>query len=157
MDAPQQFGARTHWGDIGVKSGHCLCGAVRFEYDGETVFAGYCHCESCRRQTASPFTTFVGVPDGTWRWRGQAPQVYHSSPGQDRYFCGTCGAPVAYRSARWPGEIHFYAALLEDPQAFVPTEHYHWEERLHWAAPNDDLPKHEGTISQIVVEEGDPS
>jgi hypothetical protein len=34
--------------------------------------------------------------------------------------------PVAYSSARWPDEIHFYAALLDDPHAFKPNEHYHW-------------------------------
>ncbi len=131
------------------ETGHCLCGAPAFEYRGAVLFAGHCHCDSCRRQTASPFTTFVGVRNGAWAWTGAAPSVFESSPGQKRYFCTTCGAPVAYTSARWPDEIHFYAALLKDPQTFKPTEHYHWEERLHWAAPRDDLPKHTGTISQL--------
>ena len=140
-----------------MKTGWCLCGNVGFEYDGAELFAGHCHCDSCRRQTASPFTTFVGVANGTWRWTGQQPSVFESTPGQARYFCATCGAPVAYSSTRWPDEIHFYAALLEDAQSFVPTEHYHWEERLHWAAPQDDLPKHEGTIAPLKVEEDDPS
>lgn len=86
--------------------------------------------------------------------RGDASKVFESSPGQNRYFCRTCGAPVAYSSARWPEEIHFYAALLDDPETFEPKEHYHWEERLHWAAPSDDLPKHTGTI-QALGGEGD--
>ncbi|AKS44742.1 Uncharacterized conserved protein [Octadecabacter temperatus] len=132
-----------------MKSGRCLCGGVHFEYESEELFCGHCHCASCRRQTASPFTTFLGVANGTWRWKGETPKVYESSPGQKRYFCGTCGAPVAYSSARWPDEIHFYAALLDDPGSFTPNEHYHWEERLHWAAPTDDLPKNEGTISEL--------
>lgn len=132
-----------------MKTGRCLCGGVRFEYDGEELFRGHCHCDSCRRQTASPFTTFMGVANGTWRWTGETPKVFESSPGQKRHFCGTCGAPVAYSSTRWPDEIHFYAALLDDPQSFAPNEHYHWEERLHWAAPTDTLPKNEGTISEL--------
>ena len=131
------------------ETGHCLCGATAYEYRGDVLFARHCHCDSCRRQTASPFTTFLGVRNGAWAWTGAAPSVFESSPGQKRYFCTTCGAPVAYTSARWPDEIHFYAALLKDPQTFKPTEHYHWEERLHWAAPRDDLPKHTGTISQL--------
>lgn len=135
------------------KSGHCLCGEVAFDYDGAELFAGHCHCDSCRRQTASPFTTFVGVANGTWRWTGRTPKTYASSTGQTRYFCGTCGAPVAYSSARWPDETHFYAALLEDPHRVSPNEHYHWEERLTWAAPIDDLPKHTGTISPLGSEE----
>ena len=137
-----------------VKHGHCLCGAIGFAYDSVELFKGTCHCESCRRQTASPFTTFMGVANGTWRWTGETPKTYESSPGQIRYFCGTCGAPVAYSSARWPDEIHFYAALLDDAHTFVPNEHYHWEERLEWAAPPDDLPKHTGTI-QALSQKGD--
>lgn len=132
-----------------MKTGGCLCGAVRFEYDGDLLFAGHCHCQSCRRQTASAFTTFLGVPNGAWAWTGEAPAVYESSPGQKRYFCRTCGAPAAYTSSRWSDEIHFYAALLDEPQDFKPNEHYHWEERLLWAEPSDDLPKHTGTISQL--------
>lgn len=60
---------------------------------------------------------------------------------------------MAYTSALWPDEIHFYAALLKAAQLFKPTEHYHWEERLQWTAPSDDLTKHTGTISQLGGEE----
>ena len=57
---------------------------------------------------------------------------------------------------RHAGRTKFiYAALLDAPQSFAPDEHYHWEERLHWAAPNDDLPKHEGTISELKGEGND--
>lgn len=135
------------------KTGHCLCGGIRFEYSGPELFKGHCHCDSCRRQTASAFTTFMGVPDGAWSWTGETPKIYESTAGQRRYFCGTCGAPVAYTSTRWQGEIHFYAALLDTPQDFEPAEHYHWEERLHWAAPTDQLPKHTGTLTPIGGEE----
>lgn len=127
-----------------MKRGHCLCGSVKFEYEGPENFRGHCHCDSCRRQTASPFTTFMGVPDGAWRWIGAKPSFYESSPGRKRFFCPSCGAPAAYTDAGQPGEIHFYAALLDDPQDFEPTIHFHWEERLHWAAPSDDLIKKEG-------------
>jgi len=140
-----------------VKSGHCLCGAIAFEYSSAELFKGHCHCESCRRQTASAFTTFMGVPNGAWRWTKAQPKVFESSPGQKRHFCGTCGAPVAYTSDRWPDEIHFYAALLDEPETFTPLEHYHWEERLLWAAPPDDLPKNTGTIQQLSSREDDLS
>ena len=41
--------------------GHCLCGQVTFEFTGSPLWCGHCHCESCRRATASPFTTWIGV------------------------------------------------------------------------------------------------
>ncbi|MEM7528370.1 MAG: GFA family protein [Pseudomonadota bacterium] len=140
-----------------MKRGHCLCGEVSFEYEGPELFRGHCHCESCRRQTASPFTTFMGVPDGAWRWTGREPAFYVSSPGRRRYFCPTCGAPVAFTDEAQPGEIHFYAALLEDHTDFVPEIHFHDEERVSWIELSDDLPRRQGSaITDTAPEKGEP-
>ena len=40
-------------------SGHCYCGAIKFEVSGNPVNVGHCHCESCRRHTASAMVTFA--------------------------------------------------------------------------------------------------
>ncbi|MEM7268665.1 MAG: GFA family protein [Pseudomonadota bacterium] len=127
-----------------MKKGHCLCRAVRFEYTGPENWRAQCHCESCRRQTASAYTTFMGVPNGAWKWTGVEPATYVSSEGVRRRFCPTCGAPVAFEADRFPDEIHFYAALLEDSGDFEPQFHVHWEERLPWAPAHDELEKREG-------------
>ena len=129
------------------KRGRCLCGAVSYEYEGPENWRGHCHCASCRRNTAAPFTTFMGVPKSAYRFTGETPAVYHSSPGVRRYFCAACGTPIAYESDRWPDETHFYAAGLEEPQDFVPDFHVHWAERLPWVHLDDDLPKYEKTGS----------
>jgi len=49
---------------------------------------------------------------------------------------------MAYASIRYPGEIHFYAASLLDPEQFEPNEHFHHGERLSWLNITDNLPKH---------------
>lgn len=115
--------------------GHCLCGACSFSLRGPHNWVAHCHCESCRRATASPMTTFIGHPDGSWAWTGQIPARYESSPGQTRGFCATCGSPMFYVSDRFPGETHFYAALLKDPSGLVPSVTYHGDEALLWAPP----------------------
>lgn len=125
-----------------VRLGHCLCGAVAFEYWGEENWRGHCHCESCRRNTSSPFTTFFGVPRGAFRFTGVYPSIYQSSKGVKRFFCGTCGTPMAYESDRFPDEIHFYAASLEDATSFTPQFHTHYAERVPWVELADDLPKY---------------
>ncbi|WP_186766324.1 GFA family protein [Phaeobacter marinintestinus] len=123
-------------------SGHCLCGAICFELQGPSNWVGHCHCESCRRATASPITTFIGHPDGQWRWSGEGtPVTYQSAPGVTRSFCGTCGSPITYATASIPGETHFYAALLEDPNAVTPTVHWHYDEHLDWPHIVDELTK----------------
>ncbi|MEQ8652494.1 MAG: GFA family protein [Kiloniellales bacterium] len=125
-----------------MKRGHCLCGAVSFEYEGPENWRGHCHCESCRRNTGSPFTTFFGVPISAFRYSGQAPQVYRSSFGVRRSFCGRCGTPIAYQSDDYPEEIHFYAAALEDSYNFQPDFHVHYAEKVRWVELSDSLPKY---------------
>jgi hypothetical protein len=125
-----------------VTRGRCLCGAVRYEYSGPENWRAYCHCESCRRNTASPVTAFLGVPCPAFRYTGAAPKIYHSSPGVRRSFCADCGTPMAYESDRFPGEIHLYAASLENPEDYAPQSHVHCAERLSWFEVKDDLPRY---------------
>jgi hypothetical protein len=120
--------------------GRCLCGAIRYDTTGAPLWQAHCHCDSCRRATASPFTSFFGMRDGAWAWTAAQPAVYRSSPGVERSFCPTCGTPMAFRSERSPGEMHFYAATLDDPSIFVPTAHDHAGERLPWVRLADGLP-----------------
>ena len=113
--------------------GHCLCGAIRYAFDPVGVlWRGHCHCESCRRATSSPFTTWFSVRNSAWRWTGAAPEIYRSSPGVRRYFCPTCGTPMAYASS------------LEHPADFAPASHVHVAEKLPWIHLNDPLPRHSG-------------
>jgi hypothetical protein len=127
-----------------TRTGHCLCGRIGFACEGPDLWRSHCHCESCRRQTASPFTTFFAVPNGSWRWTGDAPQHYRSSPGVQRWFCPTCGSPVAYQNDTMPDEMHLYASLLDDHSGFAPEKHDFWNERVSWLMLTDDLPKNEG-------------
>ncbi len=128
-----------------MKRGRCLCGDVGFEYDGPEAWRAHCHCESCRRNTSSPFTTFFGVSRAALRFTGAPPVVYLSSPGVRRLFCGRCGTPMAYDTDRDRSNIHLYAASLEDSRGFAPQFHVHWAERVPWIALADDLPKFERT------------
>jgi hypothetical protein len=124
-----------------AKTGRCLCGAVSWTYEGPENWRGHCHCASCRRNTASPFTTFMGVPYAAFRFTGAEPATYVSSPGVRRRFCPACGTPVAYEAERYPLEIHLYAASLDDPTDFAPQFHVHDAERLPWITLADDLPR----------------
>ncbi len=127
---------------MSVKKRRCLCGAVSFEYEGPENWRAHCHCESCRRNTSSPFTTWLGVPVSAYRFTGSQPHVYESSPGARRLFCHVCGTPMAFETDRYPDEIHFYAASLEHPEAFEPEYHVHVDERLPWIKLSDGLPRH---------------
>ncbi len=125
-----------------IRKGHCLCGAVRYEYEGPENWVGHCHCESCRRNTSSSFTTFFGVPTNAFRYTGIDPWVLESSPGVWRVFCPKCGAPVAYDAEKFPNEVHFYLASLEDTSGLEPQFHAFVSEKVPWITLCDGLPKY---------------
>lgn len=124
---------------MSVKKGRCLCGAVTYEYSGPENWSGYCHCESCRRNTGTPVVAWFGVPYAAFRYTGKRPKTYVSSPGARRSFCPDCGTPMAFEHERYPDEIHLYACSLEDPAAYVPSFHVHYAERVPWLEIADDL------------------
>jgi len=48
---------------------------------------------------------------------------------------------MAYQAARYPGEIHFYAATLTDPDHFKATGHVHTDEMRVWVHLSDGEPR----------------
>jgi hypothetical protein len=123
--------------------GGCLCGAVRFSVAAKPIWSAYCHCDSCRRATASPVAAFVGFNEGDVQFTGDARRLFSSSSGVERSFCANCGTPLSYRSTRWPGEIHLYIPTFDNPTAYPPTFHVHWAEKLAWLSVMDSLRKHD--------------
>ena len=127
-----------------IYRGRCFCQAVSFEIDAPVLSSVNCHCESCRRQCSAPITTYIGVPDGQWRWTGEPSKIFRSSKGVERTFCENCGTPMSFRSENLSGVMHFYAMAMEEPQRFEPGLHVAWEEKLPWLNIGDNLPKRNG-------------
>ena len=130
---------------MSATTGRCLCGGVTYAFTGPVNWAGHCHCQSCRRQTASPMTSFLGVPNDAFKWTGREPALFESSPGVRRRFCPTCGTPMSYEADRFGEEIHLYAATLDDPGAYEPSFHVFTSEQLPWLHVADGLPRHAKT------------
>lgn len=126
--------------------GHCLCGKTSFAYEGDPTWACYCHCDDCRRNCAAPVVGWLGVPLSRFRWTGDAPKTYESSPGVYRQFCGTCGSPIGFVADHYPGGMHLYAASLVHPEDFAPTFHVNYHSKLPWLAMQDDLTKYDSTL-----------
>lgn len=129
---------------MNLTQGHCLCGGIKYEFEGKPDWVAYCHCESCRRHTSSAVATMLGVKVTQFRYLEGTPAAYQSSPGVWRYFCPTCGSPMAYTDdEKWPGEVHLYLGTLSQPEAFVPTAHVHTGEQVPWFELQDELPRYE--------------
>lgn len=121
-------------------SGHCYCGAVSFEIDGESDWIGHCHCESCRRASGSVMTTFAGFRRDQVHFSGQEPARFDTDDGVTRRFCARCGSPVAYENRETPGEIHLQLGLFDDLERLPPSNHSFREEKPSWLRADEHLP-----------------
>lgn len=119
---------------------------MRWAFEGEPIWACYCHCDDCRRNCAAPVVAWLGVPIENFTWLGDAPKTLESSKGVRRHFCATCGSPMGFEADHYPGGMHLYAASLEDPEDFEPTFHVNYQSKLSWLQIDDDLPKFDGTM-----------
>ncbi len=132
---------------MGEIRGHCLCGVVTYVASGPVLWAGHCHCGSCRRATASPMTSFFGVPRDSVTWGGKLANHLSSDGKVRRQYCAACGTQMTYQFDGWPEETHLYASTLEDPAQFQPTAHFHYAEKLPWLHITDELPKYPGSAN----------
>jgi hypothetical protein len=128
-----------------LTKGHCFCRAITYEFDGPPKWVAHCHCESCRRATSSPMTTWLCVPRAALRFTKGEPRYYHSSPGVRRGFCGACGTPLSYENESRPSDIDLYAMTLDDPTHLRPVSHVFAAEQLPWLEILDELPRYATT------------
>ena len=87
-----------------VHRGGCLCGAVRYEAEGEPVVVAHCHCEDCQRRSGAGHSTGAMFAADRFRLTGQVAEYkLMSDNGNEvtRVFCPACGSPIFGRNS-WP-------------------------------------------------------
>jgi hypothetical protein len=123
-------------------TGGCLCGALRYEAEGEPLYAGHCYCADCRKASGSGFVPFMGFSSSAVRFSGQARQfTCKSAQGTDavRNFCPVCGSLVFGGVVGEDVEHTIYAGSLDDPSAFHPKIAIFNRDRPAWAILPPDL------------------
>jgi hypothetical protein len=119
-----------------------LCGAVRFEAQGDPVFGGHCYCTDCRK-TSSSHTSVLAFPESAVKFVGDA-RTFTSTgdSGQPvtRGFCATCGTQMFSRGESNKGLILLKAGTLDDPAAFTPMAAIYASRAPHWDQPPAGLP-----------------
>jgi hypothetical protein len=130
-----------------VYTGGCLCGAVRYEAQGEPLYAGHCYCEDCRKASGSGFIPFMGYARESVRFSGQPRQfTSKAANGNDavRNFCGVCGGLVFGGTVGKDRQFTIYAGSLDDPTAFHPRVAIFTRNRPAWALVPPGLKVFEG-------------
>ena len=77
-----------------MHTGSCLCGAVKFQVEGELRPPDGCHCIQCRK-TSGHYWASTDVPRKALKVEGEFNVAwYRSSENVQRGFCSTCGASL---------------------------------------------------------------
>lgn len=81
-----------------LKTGGCLCGAIRYEIDAEFMGVAVCHCRDCQYASGGGPNFIAMAPRDSVRFVEGAPKRYDQPGGSGanvgRVFCPDCGTPL---------------------------------------------------------------
>ena len=124
--------------EAGVRTGGCLCGAVRYSVRGDPVHVGRCHCADCRKESGSAFTVYGQWPVEAFEVSGEI------SSYDGRGFCALCGSrlldPVG------PGDTLIeirLGSLDQAPFELKPEAEVWVKRRERWLLPVEGAAQHD--------------
>ena len=126
-------------------TGHCECGRITFEVDGEIEDFSHCHCSQCRRLHGAAYGTFAGVRRGAFRYlTGEEDRKsYMSSEKNERVFCANCGSNIMVISNTEP-DFYYLSMSAIDGNPTLPKGYHIWVgSKAPWHDILDDLPQFE--------------
>lgn len=126
--------------------GSCFCGDVEFTLSGNPEVMAYCHCDSCRKWSASPVNAFtLWKPEKLEITKGKEnivgfsgnPRSENDTVVSNRQWCKKCGGHL-YTEHPLMGLVDVPSAVIEN-MIFRPGFHVHYQESVH--PMKDGLPK----------------
>lgn len=127
-----------------LRTGGCLCGAVRYECSADPVWSGNCHCRDCQRISGGAYISTFLVPENSVTITGEV--KYFDKNGDSghrvrRGFCPTCGSQVFGKPEIIPGVLGIRAGSLDNPELYHPTMDIYTASAPPWDFMNPELPK----------------
>jgi hypothetical protein len=80
-----------------MKTGSCLCGAVKYEVHGALRPVLACHCVQCRKQTGSYMSSTAAGDSDLKLTESRGLKWYRSSDFARRGFCQECGSVLFWK------------------------------------------------------------
>jgi len=125
--------------------GACLCGAVRFEINGEINNIVYCHCSQCRKVQGSAFAVNGNLDADKFIFTQgeELLTAYESTPGQKKYFCKQCGSPIMSKTDTAPDKVRVRLGTIESDITERPGCHIFVGSKANWEEIGGDLPQYD--------------
>ena len=115
-----------------IRKGGCLCGARRYEIEGEVGGVLVCHCSLCRKATGSIGNAILIVPKAQFRWVEGADHgvTFALRPTYSVTRCKTCGTPLPAEEDQ--NNVYLTAGTLDDPLGAGIERHLFCASRADW-------------------------
>ena len=130
-----------------VRSGGCLCGAVRYESLGDPQFSLQCHCRACQRQSGAPHVAAVRMAASGFRITNGTPKKYvvKADSGNDvtRAFCADCGTPLYVQVSTRPDVDGVRVCTFDDASWFKPEANIFIGSAQPWDFHDPNVPSFE--------------
>lgn len=114
------------------RRGSCLCGARRYEIEGELDGVWMCHCSLCRKVSGSNGAAVLIVPRERFRWLSGADhgRTYELRPTYSVTRCATCGSPLPLEEDAT--HVYLPAGSLDDALGAGVTNHVFCGSKADW-------------------------
>ena len=125
-------------------TGGCLCGAIRYEAEGEPLYAVHCCCRDCQRASGAGHVPVMGVLKASFKVNGET-KSYTKTGGSGlrsiRHFCPECGSLLFGTPEVSPDAVTIYVGSLDDPSAFKPQSILFTRDRAAWDQIAGSIPE----------------
>ena len=110
-----------------MRSGGCLCGAVRYHVRGQPLRVGICHCTDCRKSSGSVYSAYAIWPRASLEMTGEVGTY------SGRSFCPACGGRVVSMSEA-EAEV-MMGSMDHAPTDLIPSYELWIGRREDWLLP----------------------
>ena len=105
-------------------AGGCMCGAVRYKISEKPIAAALCHCNRCRPQSGSAFSTVIIIKRSTITLEGETAvfeDIGASGLPVARRYCPPCGSPLTTEPDAAPDVMMVKAGGIDSNEWFHGT------------------------------------
>ncbi|MFK7966604.1 MAG: GFA family protein [Burkholderiaceae bacterium] len=125
-------------------SGSCLCGKVTYSSKAEPAMIAVCHCPDCQKQSGSPFSVNVLVPNDEVDLKGDSLSQFtvtgDSGMPVTRNFCNACGSPITTVLPAFNNLAAVKSGTLDDSSWVEPTIEIWCDSKQPWSKINSEIP-----------------
>lgn len=127
-------------------TGTCLCGGIRYEYDGDINEVSMCHCALCRKAQGSAFVAVSPIDAARFRITSgvELLKEYRAVANKARVFCANCGSPIYSFRESLPDIKRLRLGTIDTPFTCKNTYHTFVSDKAAWDQILDDYPQHSG-------------